>query len=436
MRKYLASIFILVLFCSAGYCDTKTIELQSKGVAANREEAIRRALYDAVRQGRGVEVSSEDYKLGFDSATADIDRGLLGGRNIAFDKVSIRIGGTVYKTDIGGLVKTYKVLSEAKNAEGKYEVTLKVWVYDYESPEKINRDKLAIMPIRAPESFYRFGKLKVSPAELSSKLSQRLTTGLINTHKFALLDREYLREYAQERNMLLSDDASIEEKAKLGESLGADYLLVGTIENARMRLKEFDSSAIGHRMTDYDADFVFSYRIIVGPTRQVKLSDEASISLETEGVKKLVREWEPSNLDYKELVDNLVSKVAKEVVRNIVERIYPIRVADVLGDDTVIIDQGGKVVRQKELLDVYKEGSQIKDSDTGETLGQTQIVVATIKIVKVSPNFSYAKVVKGSLSDISKGNVCVRRNVGKEQLKGSKSKIKRTSEGGVKLPFD
>ena len=435
MKKIYIFLFVVVLVCPKAFSAPKTIVRQTKGQGVTREQAIQKALYQAVAQAKGIAVSSGRYEFGFQSAGVGIDTTDT-GKTIEFDSVSVQTGGSTRLTDIAGWVKSYEIIDEQKIDDRTYEVTIKAWVYDYEDPEQTNRLKLAIMPIQTLYDSYQFGSFVPSAVEMSLKLSQQLSVGLSGTNKFAVLDREYIAEFAQNRNILISDDSPIEEKARLGQVLGADYMIVGTISNARLLIKERTSRAIGRPIREYEADYVFDYRLIVAPTRQVKLADTVNIALEKDQVRVLVKRWRPEDLDYREMVDNLTARVAKQVVDNIIDRLYPIRIASKNIEGQVIINQGGKRISKGSVLEVLIQGKEIIDFDTKESLGRTENLIAIIKIEKVTPTISYARLVKGDFDKISEGLICRLKKVEFKVPEGAKSNIKRTPQGGVKLPFD
>lgn len=436
MRKLYIILIGAFLICPKVYSAPKTIVRQTKGQGVTREQAIDKALYQAVAQAKGIAVSSGRYEFGFQSAGVGFDT-QDSQRSVNFDSVSVQAGGSTRLTDIAGWVKTYEVIDEQKIDDKTYEVTIKAWVYDYEDPEQTNRLKLAIMPIQTLYNSYQFGDYVPSGVELSLKLSQQLSATLSQTNKFAVLDREYIDEFTQNRNILISDDSPIEEKARLGQVLGADYMIVGTISNAQLRIKERASRAVGRPIREYEVDYVFDYRLIVAPTRQVKLADTVNIALEEDQVRVLVKKWEPEDLDYREMVDNLTARAAKEVVDSIIDRLYPIRIAskNVIGQ--IVINQGGKRISKGSVLDVVVQGEEIIDFDTKESLGRTESQIATIMVEKVTPTISYASLVKGDRDKITPGLICRLRKVVPEKYGGTrKSNIERTPQGGVKLPFD
>ena len=88
------------------------------------------------------------------------------------------------------------------------------------------------------------------------------------------------------------------------------------------------------------------------------------------------------------------------------------------------------------MLDVFVQGEEIIDVDTKESLGRTESQIATIRIEKVTPTMSYARIVKGDIDKISVGLICRLRKVEFEVPERARSNIRRTPQGGVKLPFD
>jgi curli biogenesis system outer membrane secretion channel CsgG len=433
MKTICAFFAITVVFCSLAFAED-TIVKEVQGQGPSKDDAIKNGLFQAVAQAKGIKVGSGDYSFGYRSASADINRTNT-GKTVGFDAVSVQTSGTLQTTDIAGLVKTYEVIGEKKLDDGTYQVTLKVWVYNRVA-DKTWRTRFAVMPLRPESPSYSFINLVVPGEQLADKLAQKITTAITQTNKFAVLDRQHIDEYIHEQKVLLYS-APIEEQARIGQVLGADYMLVGTITEANLRIKHTSSeAAAGVNFKEYRADFAFDYRVIVASSRQVKFSDSVRLRLETDEVKQLVTKWEPPDLDYRELVDNLVAKAAAEVVNKLSDRLYPPRIASIEADGKVIIDQGGDRLVTGTLLDVFKADKQIADADTNEIIGSTEILVATIRIDKVAHVLSYCSVVSGDASQLARGLICRTKSLPAGEPEGMKSNVERTPQGGVKLPID
>ena len=406
------------------------------GRGRNRDEAVKNALYRAVEQVRGVRVDSSNYEFGFRSSGVGVGDDGPGRRRIEFDSVNVATNGTVYTTEIGGLIRSYNVLDEKQIDQDTYEVTVQVAVYDYGARGRTGRIKIALMPAKTQQDNYGFLNQIISGDTLSSLFSQRLVAGLTQTNKFAVLDRESIVDFTREKEMLFSFDAPLGEQAKLAETLGADYLLAGTITQAQIEKIERYLRAANYTTRKFKARFNFDYRLIDSSTKQVVLASNAQKYLEDEQVRMLADEQNPAEWDSAQVRDAFISLVANDVIAAIIDRVYPITVAAVQEDGRVILNQGGQRMKNNMLLDVYTTGKEVFDNDTGESLGRIESHVATLEIQKVTHTMSMAKVVAGEVSKVSVGSVCRIRKGKRDYGVGMKPDVIRTKTGGVKLPFD
>jgi curli biogenesis system outer membrane secretion channel CsgG len=415
---------------------TNVIVREVIGRGHDRDEAIKDALYRAVEQSRGVGVDTVAYEYNFRGAGAGISGDGPDGRRIDFDSVDVTTRGTAYTTEIEGLVKSYDVIEEQQVDADTYQVKLRVSVYDYAVRGQTKRVKIALMPAKTLQPEYDFLNTTI-PADVLSKLfSQRLAMGLTQTNKFAVLDRESISDFAKERNMLVSFDAPLAEQAKLAETLGADYLLIGTISQAKIEKIEKYLKTANYTATEFKARFKFDYRLVDSATKQIVIASAAEKYLENQEVRKLADEQSPLEWDAAQVRDAFLTLVANDVIEAIIDRVYPVKIAAVQPDGQVILNQGGERMAEGMILDVYSMGEEIFDSDTNESLGRIESLVATIEVHKVSHNMSFAAVVSGDASKITKGLVCRLKEAKKKTEAGAKPNIKRTESGGVVLPFD
>ncbi len=405
---------------------------EATGQGRDKDAAIKNALYIAVSQARGVKVGSGSYEFGYAGASVDVNSA-TGGRKVDFDAVKVATSGTAYTTEIGGLVRTYKILEEKKLGDGSVAVKLKAWVYNL-APSGSKRIKVALMPFKVMADAYNIGPTEVPAEKLSAVLSQKIAVAMVGTNKFNVLDREYVVDFAREKHLLLASEAPLSELAKLTETLGADYLMVGNISDVRLEKKEYNLAAAGQTVEKWRARFVFNYRLIAGTTKEIILAGVVDKYLENEEIRALSREWNSENWDFAEIRDGIAGLVAQDVVSNILDHLYPIKVASVEGNQ-VIIDQGEGSIKEGMLLDVFSQGKEFFDPDTKESLGKLESLVATVKITKVAQKISYSEVVEGDKSRIEKGLICRAKSTKKEEP-GAKPDIKRTESGGVILPFD
>ncbi len=435
MKKTIISLLVL-LFSSQVWAEEKVIIQEGKGIASTRQEAIKKAIFEAVAKAKGISVGSGEYEYSYDSASADIDR-KGSGKEIGFDAVSIRTKGSTAEMQIGAFVKTYEVLEEKKTDANSYEVKLKVWIYDYQPPDKNNRLKIAVMTPTTLNREYTFGNINLSDGEIQQKITHILNTKLTATNKFAILDRHYIDKIMQEKGLIWHGDASLEEKAKLGNLLGADYILVSTVTEAQLTVKEKYLEAIGQKTYEHEAKFKMDYSLIGAATSQIKFSDSVNLWLEYDkDVRKLVPHWQDDKIDYRVLADELIKSVTSPIVDKITGGLYPARIAKILPQGQIVINKGGKDIAESDIYDVLKEGTELFDYDTKESLGKIEEPIAVIRIVKVMSNFSYAVIVQGDASKLSEGLICRKQGQESQMPIEQQSDTKVTPSGGVKMPFD
>ena len=406
------------------------------GQGRNRDEAIKSALYRAVEQARGVRVDSTTSNLGYRGTTAGFGSTQPGQRSISIDSMNFSTQDTVYTTEIEGLIKGFEVIYESKDEE-TYEVKLKVNVYDFSARGLTPRVKLALMPVKTMQSSYRFLNQTISNQTLSALFTQRLMTGLTQTNKFSVLDRESFGALIEEKAMLRAFDAPLGEQAKLAETLGADYLLVGNVTQAFIEKIEQRLEAANFTVTEYKARFDFSFRLIDNSTKQVALTMDVQKYLENDEVRKLADETNTQEWNASQIRDAFLAIAANDVIEKIIDSVYPVKIAAIQDDGIIILNQGGERMKAGTIFDVFTMGKEIIDSDTGQSLGKVENKVATIEVQRVANNLSYAKITEGNQDKLSEGLVCRVRTAEKPASPGSRdSNIRRTESGGVIMPFD
>lgn len=459
-------IFVLSI-ASVGFAAENVVQTEAKGQGPTRDLAIQNALYQAVCQVQGVAVGSALGAVGVDTLHVDIKRdpdasqkttvtGPMGavtdetkGLPKTVDAVGVSTSTLtpITLTDAQGLVKSYEVVSEKEISPKVYEVTLKVLVYDYQSPEDTKKLRVAIFPFEAavPARLVERrdnGSTEIrelaSEKRLGEQFSQYLTTMLARNEKFTVLDRDTQAAILKEKQILLSPDAPLEERMRLGEALGADYMLVGTVPQAKITVEEKYNPVISATARRFTAILEAEYRLIVGPTRQVAASDQLRIKLEDAQVKALMAKWESDRIDYNEMEQNLVQRAARQIADMVSDYLYPVRVAAVQENGMLILNQGGKRFAEGDVLEVSKPGADVIDPDTGKSLGAAQMQVATIKITKILPRISYAAMTQGTATDKIVGGICrrVKTDDGAITPTPRPSNVQESGSGGVKLPFD
>lgn len=364
----------------------KDVSVQSTGSGLTKEVAIEAALTQAIRQVKGVDIDSQSVRK---SSQIKVNGEKVSG--VAVDSI------TAMQTS--GQVKSYQILEE--HCDTECQVTLQVVIPVYSSPglSVDKRRKLAVAPFSG---------------EYGWEFSQNLQAALVQSRRFAVLDRQHSEEYEREKALLLSGDTALGEKMRLGQVLGLDYLIVGEVthfDNSR----EERVSLTGETEFIEDMGTEVSYKVINLATRQVKWQDT-------------------SHTDYMPYTNESARKVAIEIT----SAIYPLKIVS-NNASSIVLNQGGKNIERGGLYDVFKLGKKLIDPYSHESLGREEIYVGQIEVVKVTTKTSYAHVVDGDYKAMKVGSIA--RPSGMRELdeiadepSQAQSTVETPSSGGVVLP--
>lgn len=358
MKKWLLAALLPLLFLS-GMAQANVTPVQVTGHGVTEQLAVENALIEAVRQVNGVDINSSQQ----------VEQ-LLHKKNGETESLTHtqRDGRMAAK----GMVDSYQMLSQHCDETGcRVELHVNVLRYKPAGMSADSRRKLAVLPFK--------GRHGVT-------FSRELQDLYTQSRRFAVLDREQDQAYQQERQLWESDDTALTEKARMGQVLGLDYMLVGKVENASTR-RWSETVAMTGEVNHYARSALkVRYQIIEVPTRQVKWSDTVSLSA--------------SNGNLNGLINQAVKKIFQESMDNI----YPLRVISVTGD-RIIINQGGKTLKSGSYFTVYSLGEKLVDPYTGEVLGQDEEAIGKIRITTVKPKMAYATLVEGEASLVEKGQI-------------------------------
>lgn len=383
-------------------------------------------------QVRGMTVGSRDARFGYMGAGTTIDAE-ASRKRIEFDAVSVSATDTT--TSTAGLVKSYETLDEKKLEDGTWQVKLKVMVHDFVARGEMKRPKIALMPLNTLKASYYFLGLEVPAEPMCVLMSNQIAKGLTETNKFAVLDRDNIIVFMKEKSFLVNTDAPLSEYARLGSTVGADYLMVGTINDAYIIKQDNYNQSVGVSMPEYQARVSLDYRVISSSSKQIVFAGTCEKNLESDQVRVLAVEQDPAKWVPARMRDNLITIVANDVVQTMLDRLYPIRIAAV-ENGQIILSQGGAKMAAGMLLDVFSEGRETFDPDTRESLGRIEAKVATIRVKSVSAKTSIAETVEGDGSKLAVGLICRVKAAAQQAPVGAKPDVTRTPSGGVVLPFD
>lgn len=338
---------------------------------------------------------------------------------------------------VKGSIKGYDIVSCEQEENGEWHAVVSVQVAKYKTPgiDPNSRRKLVVAPFATTVAAYSVGGQNVSARATADKFRDKLETFLVQSRRFTILGRQDSEAILSEKNLILKESAEIDEYAKIGAALGTDYLVCGKITDVTVAKGQTQSLFTDNATPRIlRARATLNYRILVMPTGQVKWADEVAIDLDADECKAL-------RGDEAAAYDALVDASARAVCVQALGNIYPVRAARVLENGEVVLNQGGALHWEGELLDAYRLGELVVDAYNHESLGREESRIALLQVVRVEAKLSYARVVDGEVpaDAVAANRVLCRpsRAVFVEEKPAEESSIKPpTATEGVRLPFD
>ena len=372
----IARYLLLLIFVFAGNipANTEIVKVEVEGIAESLQLAIDRALTEAMGRVNGRSIESEVL-----SKTSET----LSVKNQTEDYLSSTEYQEKIKSKTKGVVESYNLISSEQLEKNVYKVVLSVSIIKFKASKSSNRKRIAVLPLRARGGCCQVGTTNINGQSFSEELTAAISSYLVQTRKFTVLDRQYESETNTEQAKLSSDEVPITELAKLGQELVADYVLVGTINNLFLREQQRQMSTVDRTITTIVGNAAVSYRIIDVPTGQIKFSQTLNKNLN--GKVKTINDPVQGVLD-------TVSIVANDVGLKILETAYPFIVEKIEGEN-IVIGVGGDIIQVGQRYRLIQYGKKIVDSYTKESLGRKENIIGMVEITEVTPKMSYGKII-------------------------------------------
>lgn len=366
------------------------------------DEAVINCLVEAIRQKRGVEIDAlSEIRFSLE----DLFR-KEGEEEFYREEIKDEVIEKIYM-HTNGLIERYEVLSCNKLDDGNWEARVRAYVPVYRKGERKKRSTLAVMPITPLLGLKHAEGIDIN--EIARQISKRLTTQLVQTQHYNILDREYGIEFEKERQLLISGGFPIREMARLEEQLGADYLLIGTLSdvNSSITTREW----YGKNVTRCQIFLSMDVRAVEFATRQVHRADTIKVSLDRViDIGSPVDKTRQAQLE-EQIPGNLISELIDEIIiklnRGFFDILMPVRILDIQ-NSTVYLNQGGTRIQKGERFSILGSRHTVTDPGSGARIRIEGEKLAEIVVKDVMGEYSIADIIYGEENEIKAGLRCKR----------------------------
>lgn len=186
-------------------------------------------------------------------------------------------------------------------------------------------------------------------------------------------------------------DALMEEAGATGRTFefgDADYLLVVEIDDFQDTMETKTFAALGKTVTSRTLRFAGITTIYNAKTNAV--IETANINVDETAPEEVRGATTGDTRDA--IMRELTKKLAEQTAQHVTDVVYPARII-AKTDKTVTISRGdGTGVAAGQLWEVFALGAEMKDPDTGASLGREELSVGKIRITRVTPKTSQATI--------------------------------------------
>ena len=219
-------------------------------------------------------------------------------------------------------------------------------------------------------------------SKAAAELDAAITTILVKSGCYNVVERSQLSHVIRELGLQSTGMIAGNTAIQFGQMVGADYTVVGNIVAADV--DSFDN----YLYKGTKAKIKFNFKFIDNKTGLIKIAEILEGS-------DTVSEFENKSPDR----DMLISGAANDVARKIVAKIDEINPLSGLvvsaSDKQIYIDLGSdNGVKMGDSFIIYKEGNIIKHPVTGQIIAVKEIVIGSMKVVEVHPNYALCELKK------------------------------------------
>ena len=402
--------------------------VEAKGWDLNEQGAINAAIVEALGQVNGKSISASMQLKSLEQSIYN------NGQNSYMTQEDL---SEAYAEATNGMVASYEVLEVKPVDRGQYQALVRAKILKVEVNINDKQKRIGVVPFRLAGVDFLVNDRRVDKQQVNRILSQSFVSQLVQTRKFTVLDREYMAEIVGEKNRVLSgSNASIEDIARLGVELSADYLIVGSLENVNYSTQIVNSRLTGSSSEVGEGNFEVSYRIIDIATKQIKFADFARLQISRDDIVEIDQSSRLENVD-----SAMCEIAAARITQKIMGAIYPMLITKVRGN-SVYLNQGGDSLSVGDVFEVFEYGERQYDPYTNKSLGREEFYIGTIEVRRVNPKSAQANIVEQEVDFAEvfapKALVCRAPGVSEPSLNQDwrKSSTQVQGNGGVKLPFD
>ena len=380
-RTVAIAIVLTFAMITGAYAGLVKRTVEAQGTGPNLNQAIYDALDEAIGRINGKSIETRRQLDQIEVSQSDAEKE---------NYYATEAYQQTIKTATKGVVDSYQILSTTKADNGLWTVKLSVTAVKFQTRDS-NRKRIAVLPMRVGQGQFLAKGQPVDSDRITRIMTQNLVSTLVQSRRFTVLDREYIKETLGEQGLALSPNTPVAEIARLGQEMVADYIMVGTVETLRHTEQQVRMQSSGRQVMKRQGNIELSIRLIDVATRQIVFADFLKMRITDDDLQRFSTGLVDEGPDAA-----IAIAAADQMGRKIMETIYPLLIVAVQADK-VTIGQGGSQIKVGDKLEVFLYGDRLVDPYTKEFLGREEIGAGVIEVTRVNPKQTHARIIESTI---------------------------------------
>ncbi|MBF0118197.1 MAG: hypothetical protein HQK79_05125 [Desulfobacterales bacterium] len=245
--------------------------------------------------------------------------------------------------------------------------------------------------------------------ELGGGAADMLSTELVKTGKFSVMERQQLEALLKEQNLGSSGAVDPATAAKIGKLIGVAYIITGAVTEYGQSEVGGGGGGVNVKKKGYHA--TVDIRMVNVTTGEIVFADSASHSQGSLSI-NVFGYGGGENYDEKK-----ATEVMREAIKKLAAKITSapmqtqassgsagstsassseILIADIEGSSVTLNNGKNAGLKSGQQIGVFRQGKVIKDPKTGAVIKVKYDKIGVIQLTKVDDSYAEAKVISGS----------------------------------------
>jgi len=249
---------------------------------------------------------------------------------------------------------------------------------------------------------------------IGSGMADMLTTALVKSGKFMVIERQQLDKIMQEQSLGMSGAVTAQSAAQVGKLLGVELMVTGSVNEFGEKSSKVGGSvgsSVSKGMFGLNrlgvetktARVGLDVRLVNTTTGEIVAAEGIAEDESKKGVDVGTDEFSFSNDTHFD--QTLAGKATRKAVNKIIDMItgamekvaWTGMVLKVNADKTLMLKPGALGgVKVGDKFTVYSKGEDVIDPETGLSLGAEESQAGTIEVIEAKDQYAKAKIVSGS----------------------------------------